>query len=78
MDDQRDIQVSKLNGGSKSFISAGSAVDMEIKRKRIRQSALFLPTEVGFTTKTGLNLSSRQGLKSDQMNANQPLFACLL
>lgn len=46
MDDQRDVQVSKRNGSSKSFISAGSAVDMEIKRKKIRQSALFLPTEV--------------------------------
>ncbi|XP_037535495.1 rhotekin-2 [Nematolebias whitei] len=45
MDDQRDVQISKRGSSSKSFISAGSAVGMEIKRKKIRESALFLHTE---------------------------------
>ncbi|XP_070697364.1 rhotekin-2 [Pempheris klunzingeri] len=45
MDDQRDVQTSKRNGSSRSLLSAGSAVAMEIKRKKIRQSALFLQTE---------------------------------
>lgn len=46
MDDPRDVQTSKRNGSSRSLLSAGSAVAMEIKRKKIRQSALFLQTEV--------------------------------
>lgn len=46
MDDPRDVQISKKNGGSRSLFLAGSAVDMEIKRKKIRQSTLFLQTEV--------------------------------
>ncbi|KAM9344639.1 rhotekin-2 [Symphorus nematophorus] len=45
MDDPRDVQTSKRNGSSRSLLSAGSAVAMEIKRKKIRQSALFLQTE---------------------------------
>ncbi|XP_005930608.1 rhotekin-2 isoform X2 [Haplochromis burtoni] len=45
MDDPRDVQTSKKNGGSRSLFLAGSAVDMEIKRKKIRQSTLFLQTE---------------------------------
>ncbi|XP_035801664.2 rhotekin-2 isoform X1 [Amphiprion ocellaris] len=45
MDDQRDVQTSKRNGSCRSLLSAGSAVAMEIKRKKIRQSALFLQTE---------------------------------
>lgn len=47
MDGPRDVQTSKRNGSSsRSLLSAGSAVAMEIKRKKIRQSSLFLPTEV--------------------------------
>ena len=46
MDDPRGVQTSKRNGSSRSFLSAGSAVAMEIKRKKIRQSTLFLQTEV--------------------------------
>lgn len=46
MDDPRDVQTSKRNGSSRSLLSAGSAVAMEIKRKKIRQSTLFLQTEV--------------------------------
>uniref|UniRef100_A0A3Q1F051 Rhotekin 2 n=1 Tax=Acanthochromis polyacanthus TaxID=80966 RepID=A0A3Q1F051_9TELE len=45
MDDQRDVQTSKRNGSCRSLLLAGSAVAMEIKRKKIRQSALFLQTE---------------------------------
>ncbi|XP_038547918.1 rhotekin-2-like isoform X2 [Micropterus salmoides] len=45
MDDPRDVQTSKRNGSSRSLLSAGSSVAMEIKRKKIRQSALFLQTE---------------------------------
>ncbi len=46
MDDPRDVQTSKQNGSSRLPLPAGSAVAMEIKRKKIRQSALFLQTEV--------------------------------
>nr|XP_046258544.1 rhotekin-2 isoform X2 [Scatophagus argus] len=45
MEDPRDVQTSKRNGSSRSVLSSGSAVAMEIKRKKIRQSALFLQTE---------------------------------
>nr|XP_033468555.1 rhotekin-2 isoform X2 [Epinephelus lanceolatus] len=45
MEEQRDVQTSRRNGSSRSLLSAGSAVAMEIKRKKIRQSALFLQTE---------------------------------
>ncbi|KAM9364636.1 rhotekin-2 [Pholidichthys leucotaenia] len=46
MDDQRDVQKSKRQqGSSRLFVSAGSAVGMEIKRKKIRQGALFPQTE---------------------------------
>lgn len=46
MEDPRDVQTSKRNGSCRSLLSAGSAVAMEIKRKKIRQSTLFLQTEV--------------------------------
>lgn len=46
MEDPRDVQTSKRNGSSTSLLSPGSAVTMEIKRKKIRQSALFVQTEV--------------------------------
>ncbi|KAM3862775.1 rhotekin-2 [Diretmus argenteus] len=47
MDDQRDIQTSfRRNATSRSSsVSSGSALAMEIKRKKIRQSTLFLQTE---------------------------------
>ncbi|XP_072293506.1 rhotekin-2 isoform X2 [Eucyclogobius newberryi] len=44
MDDQREVQTYKRN---MSKICAGSAVDMEIKRQRIRQSTLFMQYEDG-------------------------------
>nr|XP_057914348.1 rhotekin-2 [Doryrhamphus excisus] len=45
MADQRDVQNPKQNANSSLLMSAGSAVAMEIKRKRIRQSTLFQQTE---------------------------------
>ncbi|XP_059214783.1 rhotekin-2 [Centropristis striata] len=45
MDDPRDVQTSKRNGSCRSLLSAGSAVAMEIKRKKIRQSTLFQQSE---------------------------------
>uniref|UniRef100_A0A3Q2ZK13 Rhotekin 2 n=1 Tax=Kryptolebias marmoratus TaxID=37003 RepID=A0A3Q2ZK13_KRYMA len=81
MDDQRDVQISKRNGSSKSFISAGSAVDMEIKRKKIRQSALFLQTE----EKLDFEMRMREGAyklllacsKREQvLNASRNLLTC--
>lgn len=46
MDDQRDVQTFRRNGSYRSSVSSGSALAMEIKRKKIRESALFLQTEV--------------------------------
>ncbi|XP_019947007.2 rhotekin-2 isoform X1 [Paralichthys olivaceus] len=45
MDTERDVRTSKRTGGVKSLLSAGSAMAMEVKRKKIRQSCLFLQTE---------------------------------
>ncbi|XP_049592498.1 rhotekin-2 [Syngnathus scovelli] len=45
MDDQRDFQNSKRNKNLSMAISGSSAVAMEIKRKKIRKSALFQQTE---------------------------------
>uniref|UniRef100_A0A3P9NQZ9 Rhotekin 2 n=1 Tax=Poecilia reticulata TaxID=8081 RepID=A0A3P9NQZ9_POERE len=45
MEDKRDVQTSKRHGSYKSVLSAGSAVAMEIKRKKIRESAFFLQKE---------------------------------
>uniref|UniRef100_A0A3Q2XMT0 Rhotekin 2 n=1 Tax=Hippocampus comes TaxID=109280 RepID=A0A3Q2XMT0_HIPCM len=41
MDNQRDVQNSKRNSNSTLVMSGSSAVAMEIKRKKIRRSALF-------------------------------------
>lgn len=47
MDEPRDVQTSQRNDSRfRQILSAGSAVAMEIKRKKIRQSTLFLQTEV--------------------------------
>ncbi|XP_042357507.1 rhotekin-2 [Plectropomus leopardus] len=63
MDDQRDVQTSKRNGSSSgSLLSAGSAVAMEIKRKKIRQSALFLQTEnTNIQEKLDFEIRMREG-----------------
>uniref|UniRef100_A0A3B3V6D5 Uncharacterized protein n=1 Tax=Poecilia latipinna TaxID=48699 RepID=A0A3B3V6D5_9TELE len=44
--DKRDVQTSKRHGSYKSVLSAGSAMAMEIKRKKIRENAFFLQKEV--------------------------------
>ncbi|XP_072246826.1 rhotekin-2 isoform X2 [Leuresthes tenuis] len=82
MDDPRDVQTSKRSGSSRSLLSAGSAVAMEIKRKKIRQSTLFLQTEAKITKRSpsllnntqqivdGMNLLSIRHISRRQQNAN--------
>uniref|UniRef100_A0A671YER3 Rhotekin 2 n=1 Tax=Sparus aurata TaxID=8175 RepID=A0A671YER3_SPAAU len=87
MDDQRDVQTSKRNGRSRSLLSAGSAVAMEIKRKKIRQSTLFLQTEVctNIQEKLDFEIRMRDGAyklllacsKREQiLNASKNLLTC--
>ncbi|XP_042290093.1 rhotekin-2 isoform X1 [Thunnus maccoyii] len=87
MDDQRDVQTSKRNGSCRSLISAGSAVAMEIKRKKIRQSTLFLQTEknTNIQEKLDFEMRMREGAyklllacsKRDQvLNASKNLQTC--
>nr|XP_046258543.1 rhotekin-2 isoform X1 [Scatophagus argus] len=59
MEDPRDVQTSKRNGSSRSVLSSGSAVAMEIKRKKIRQSALFLQTEKSTNIQEKLDFEMR-------------------
>ncbi|XP_073338221.1 rhotekin-2 [Pagrus major] len=86
MDDQRDVQTSKRNGSSRSLLSAGSAVAMEIKRKKIRQSTLFLQTEnTNIQEKLDFEMRMRDGAyklllacsKREQvLNASKNLLTC--
>ncbi|KAM8739324.1 rhotekin-2 [Acanthopagrus schlegelii] len=86
MDDQRDVQTSKRNGSSRSLLSAGSAVAMEIKRKKIRQSTLFLQTEsTNIQEKLDFEIRMREGAyklllacsKREQvLNASKNLLTC--
>uniref|UniRef100_A0AAQ5XD82 PH domain-containing protein n=1 Tax=Amphiprion ocellaris TaxID=80972 RepID=A0AAQ5XD82_AMPOC len=86
MDDQRDVQTSKRNGSCRSLLSAGSAVAMEIKRKKIRQSALFLQTEsTNLQEKLDFEIRMREGAyklllacsKREQvLNASKNLLTC--
>ncbi|GAA6231598.1 rhotekin-2-like [Lates japonicus] len=86
MDDPRDVQTSKRNGSSRSLLSAGSAVAMEIKRKKIRQSALFLQTEnTNLQEKLDFEVRMREGAyklllacsKREQvLNASKNLLTC--
>ncbi|XP_030297646.1 rhotekin-2 isoform X2 [Sparus aurata] len=86
MDDQRDVQTSKRNGRSRSLLSAGSAVAMEIKRKKIRQSTLFLQTEsTNIQEKLDFEIRMRDGAyklllacsKREQiLNASKNLLTC--
>uniref|UniRef100_A0A3Q3WMR1 PH domain-containing protein n=1 Tax=Mola mola TaxID=94237 RepID=A0A3Q3WMR1_MOLML len=62
MDDPRDVQTSKRNKSTRSVLSAGSAVAMEIKRKKIRQSSLFLRTEsTNIQEKLDFEMRMREG-----------------
>lgn len=56
MDEPRDVQTSKRTGSSRTLLSAGSAVAMEVKRKKILQSTLFHQTEVVSFVKTVLRV----------------------
>uniref|UniRef100_A0A3P8QXW8 PH domain-containing protein n=1 Tax=Astatotilapia calliptera TaxID=8154 RepID=A0A3P8QXW8_ASTCA len=86
MDDPRDVRTSKKNGGSRSLFLAGSAVDMEIKRKKIRQSTLFLQTETtNIQEKLDFEMRMREGAyklllacsKREQvLNASKNMFTC--
>ncbi|KAF3841875.1 hypothetical protein F7725_023826 [Dissostichus mawsoni] len=87
MEDQRDVQTSKRNGSSRSVLSAGSAVAMEIKRKKIRQSTLFLQTEknTNIQEKLDFEMRMREGAyklllacsKREQvLNASKNLLTC--
>ncbi|XP_053189038.1 rhotekin-2 [Scomber japonicus] len=87
MEEQRDVQTSKRHGSSsRSVISAGSEVAMEIKRKKIRQSVLFLQTEnTNLQEKLDFEIRMREGAyklllacsKRDQvLNASKNLQTC--
>uniref|UniRef100_A0A3B5AY50 Rhotekin 2 n=1 Tax=Stegastes partitus TaxID=144197 RepID=A0A3B5AY50_9TELE len=86
MDDQRDVQTSRRNGSCRSLLSAGSAVAMEIKRKKIRQSTLFLQTEsTNIQEKLDFEIRMREGAyklllacsKREQvLNASKNLLTC--
>uniref|UniRef100_A0A1A8UBK5 Rhotekin 2 n=1 Tax=Nothobranchius furzeri TaxID=105023 RepID=A0A1A8UBK5_NOTFU len=86
MDNPRDVQTSKRSGSSKSLLSDGSAVAMEIKRKKIRQSALFLQTEnTDIQEKLDFEMRMREGAyklllacsKREQvLNASKNLLTC--
>ncbi|XP_029306412.1 rhotekin-2 [Cottoperca gobio] len=86
MDDPRDVQTSKRHGSSRSFLSAGSAVAMEIKRKKIRQSTLFTQTEnTNIQEKLDFEMRMRDGAyklllacsKREQvLNASKNLLTC--
>ncbi|KAM8852107.1 rhotekin-2 [Synchiropus picturatus] len=84
MEDQRDFQTSKRN--QRPFISAGSAVAMEIKRKKIRESVLFMQTEnTNLQEKLDFEVRMREGAyklllacsKREQvLNASKNLLTC--
>ncbi|CAG6016636.1 unnamed protein product [Menidia menidia] len=86
MDDPRDVQTSKRIGSSRSMLSAGSAVAMEIKRKKIRQSTLFLQTEsTNIQEKLEFETRMREGAyklllacskKEQVLNASKNLLTC--
>uniref|UniRef100_A0A3Q1I5B3 PH domain-containing protein n=1 Tax=Anabas testudineus TaxID=64144 RepID=A0A3Q1I5B3_ANATE len=86
MEDQRDVQTSKRNGSFSSLLSPGSAVAMEIKRKKIRQSALFVQTEnTNIQEKLDFEVRMREGAyklllacsKREQiLNASKNLLTC--
>uniref|UniRef100_A0A3Q3F862 Rhotekin 2 n=1 Tax=Labrus bergylta TaxID=56723 RepID=A0A3Q3F862_9LABR len=79
MDDPRDVQISKRNGSSRSLISASSAVAMEIKRKKIRQSTVFLLTELEFEIRMregAYKLLLACSKREQVLNASKNLLTC--
>uniref|UniRef100_A0A665WUD2 Rhotekin 2a n=1 Tax=Echeneis naucrates TaxID=173247 RepID=A0A665WUD2_ECHNA len=86
MEDPRDVQTSRRNDSSDTTLSSGSAVAMEIKRKKIRQSALFLQTEnTNLQEKLNFEMRMREGAyklllacsKREQvLNTSKNLLTC--
>ncbi|XP_077439094.1 rhotekin-2 isoform X2 [Vanacampus margaritifer] len=86
MDDQREVQNSKRNTNSSLVMSGSSAVAMEIKRKKIRESALFHQTEnTNIDEKLDFEVRMREGAykllqacsKREQiLNASKNLLTC--
>ncbi|XP_061692648.1 rhotekin-2 [Syngnathoides biaculeatus] len=86
MDDQRDVQNPRPNTNSSLAMSPTSAVAMEMKRKKIRQSALFQETEnTKIEEKLDFEVRMREGAyklllacsKREQiLNASKNLLIC--
>ncbi|XP_061646059.1 rhotekin-2 isoform X2 [Phyllopteryx taeniolatus] len=86
MDDQRDVQNPKPNTSASLVMSPTSAVAMEIKRKKIRQSELFQQTEsTSIQEKLDFEVRMREGAyklllacsKREQiLNASKNLLTC--
>uniref|UniRef100_A0A3B5M8S5 PH domain-containing protein n=1 Tax=Xiphophorus couchianus TaxID=32473 RepID=A0A3B5M8S5_9TELE len=82
----RDIQTSRRHGSSKSVLSAGSAMAMEIKRKKMRESSFFLQKEsTNIEEKVQFETRMREGAyklllacsKREQvLNASKNLLTC--
>ncbi|XP_047208517.1 rhotekin-2 isoform X1 [Girardinichthys multiradiatus] len=86
MEDQRDVQTSKRHHSYKSVLSGGSAMAMEIKRKKIRQSSLFLQKEnTNIQEKLDFEMRMREGAyklllacskRKQVLNASKNLLTC--
>ncbi|MEQ2264444.1 hypothetical protein XENORESO_007113 [Xenotaenia resolanae] len=86
MEDQRDVQTSKRHHSYKSILSGGSAMAMEIKRKKIRQSSLFLQKEnTNIQEKLDFEMRMREGAyklllacskRKQVLNASKNLLTC--
>ncbi|XP_077586110.1 rhotekin-2 isoform X2 [Stigmatopora nigra] len=86
MDDQRDVQNPKRNKNSILDLSGSSAVAMEIKRKKIRQSTLFQQNEnASIEKKLDFELRMREGAyklllacsnREQILNASKNLLTC--
>ncbi|PWA25709.1 hypothetical protein CCH79_00001834 [Gambusia affinis] len=86
MEEKRDVQTSRRPGSYKSVLSAGSAMAMEIKRKKIRESSLFLQKESpNIEEKVQFETRMREGAyklllacsKREQvLNASKNLLTC--
>uniref|UniRef100_A0A8C5HAD0 Rhotekin-2-like n=1 Tax=Gouania willdenowi TaxID=441366 RepID=A0A8C5HAD0_GOUWI len=86
MDEQRDVQTSERNDNNYAVLSSNSAMAMEIKRKKIRQSAIFHQTEnTNIQEKLDFEMRMRDGAyklllactKREQvLNASKNLMTC--
>ncbi|XP_075906999.1 rhotekin-2 isoform X2 [Nelusetta ayraudi] len=87
MDEPRDVQTSQRSGSRvRQLLSAGSAVAMEIKRKKIRQSTLFLATEnTNMQEKLDFEMRMREGAyklllactnREQVLNASKNVMTC--